>query len=66
MDMQKHCMIQIMLYQMPQIVEPTITYEQVKEYCRQRCLVIVTAETFNDMNAIWNLLQPDDYEGKQK
>lgn len=47
-------------------IEPTITYEQVKEYCRKRCLVIVTAETFNDMNAIWNLLQPDDEEGEQK
>lgn len=48
-------------------IESTITYEQVKEYCRRRCLVIITAETFNEMNAILDLLQPDDYEeGEQK
>lgn len=41
-------------------IEPTITYEQVKEYCCKRCLVIVTAETFNDMKAIWNLFQKSD------
>lgn len=38
-------------------IETVITYEQVIEYCRRRSLVILTAETFNDMKAIWSLLQ---------
>lgn len=42
-------------------VEPT--YEQVIEYCRRRCLVIITTELFNDMRAIWGLLRKaDDFE----
>ena len=30
------------------------TEEQVKEYCRKRCLVIVTSELFNEMKARWS------------
>lgn len=33
-------------------VEPT--EEQVKEYCRKRCLVIVNIEMFNEMTARWS------------
>ena len=30
------------------------TEEQVKEYCRKRCLVIVNSELFNEMKARWS------------
>lgn len=39
-------------------VQPTVdaepTEEQVKEYCRKRCLVIVASELFNEMKARWS------------
>lgn len=35
-------------------IEPTITYEQVKEYCRKRNLVVVDSELFNEMKARWS------------
>ena len=38
--------------------QPTVdverTEEQVKEYCRKRCLVIVNIELFNEMTARWS------------
>lgn len=38
-------------------VQPTVeaepTEEQVKEYCRKRCLVVVSSELFNEMKARW-------------
>lgn len=37
---------------------PTITaeptYEQVEEYCRKRCLVVIDAETFAKVRATWS------------
>ncbi len=35
-------------------VDAEPTEEQVKEYCRKRCLVIVTSELFNEMKARWS------------
>ena len=39
--------------------EPTVdaepTEEQVKEYCRKRCLVIVTSELFDKMETMWTV-----------
>lgn len=34
-------------------VEAEPTEEQVKEYCRKRCLVVVSSELFNEMKARW-------------
>ncbi len=39
-------------YEQLEDAEPT--EEQVKEYCRKRCLVIVTSELFNEMKARWS------------
>ena len=35
-------------------VDAEPTEEQVKEYCRKRCLVIVTSELFNETKARWS------------
>lgn len=35
-------------------VDAEPTEEQVKEYCRKRCLVIVNSELFNEMKARWS------------
>lgn len=35
-------------------VDAEPTEEQVKEYCRKRCLAIVTSELFNEMKARWS------------
>lgn len=36
------------------VVDAEPTEEQVKEYCRKRCLVIVNSELFNEMKARWS------------
>lgn len=41
-------------------IETEVTLERVKEYCRRRNLIIVTAEEFNDMKAIRNSLRKAD------
>ena len=49
------------IYKIKEIVRsmPTVdaepTEEQVKEYCRKRCLVIVSSELFNEMKARWGV-----------
>lgn len=37
------------------LAEPT--EEQVKEYCRKRCLVILSSELFNKMKAKWQVTE---------
>ena len=36
------------------VVEAEPTEEQVKEYCRKRCLVIVDRDLFNEMKSRWS------------
>lgn len=36
-------------------VDTELTEEQVKEYCRKRCLVVVSSELFNEMKARWTV-----------
>ena len=38
-------------------VDAEPTEERIKEYCRKRCLVIVTLELFNEMTARWSATQ---------
>lgn len=35
------------------LIEAEPTYEQVVEYCRKRCLVVVDSGLFNEMKARW-------------
>lgn len=35
-------------------IEAEPTEEQVKEYCRKRCLVVVDSELFNEMKSRWS------------
>ena len=36
-------------------IEAEPTEEQVKEYCRKRCLVVVTGELFDKMKTMWTV-----------
>lgn len=40
-------------------VEPEITEDDVKEYCRKRCLIVVTSDFYDEMMSRWSSAQPE-------
>lgn len=38
---------------------PEITMEDIEEYCRKRCLIVITNELFHEMRARWSQSQPE-------
>ena len=41
------------------IPQPDITEEDVKEYCRKRCLKIITSDLYHEMQERWSSAQPE-------
>ena len=39
--------------------QPEITEEDVKEYCRKRCLVVLTSDLYAEMKKRWSSAQPE-------
>ena len=39
--------------------QPEITEEDVKEYCKKRCLIVVTSEFYDEMIKRWSSAQPE-------
>ena len=44
--------------------QPEITEDDVKEYCRKRCFIVVTADFYNEMYRRWVSAQPQRKTGK--
>ena len=42
--------------------QPEITEDDVKEYCRKRCLIVVTSDLYDEMMKRWS--QPEREKGK--
>ena len=42
--------------------QPEITEDDVKEYCRKRCLIVVTSDLYDEMMKRWS--QPERKKGK--
>ena len=42
--------------------QPEITEDDVKEYCRKRCLIVVTSDLYDEMMKRWS--QPERKRGK--
>lgn len=42
-----------------QSAQPKITLKDIKKYCENRCLVILTSEFYNEMKSRWSSAQPE-------
>lgn len=46
--------------------QPEITEDDVKEYCRKRCLIVVTSDFYDEMMSRWSSAQPEIEERKEE
>ena len=42
--------------------QPEITEDDVKEYCRKRCLIVVTSDLYYEMTRRWASAQPETHD----
>ena len=58
----QRCKLKTMVRDIPS-AQPEITEDDVKEYCRKRCLVVVTSDFYNAMYRRWVIAQPQRKKG---